>query len=354
MGFGAFAVIWSAAACQVMGEDAGPVTDGLKSQASNVTAPPVNPVDGQRAYGYLKELCAIGPRPSGSAGMETQRAFLEEFFKKAGGKVTLQRFRADNPLGGDPVPMANIIAEWHPERRERILLCAHYDTRPRPDKDLDPVKRRNGIFLGANDGASGVAVLMELARLMPKLEGPLGVDFVMLDGEELVYVDGRDPYCLGATWFATKYSEEPPPHKYRWGVVLDMVGDANLQIFQEHFGATWQDTRPMVKAIWATAQRLGVKEFVPRVKYLVSEDDHLPLRNTGKIPTCDIIDFVDAFGNPPPATWHTTKDDPQHCAPSSLAKVGWVVYEWIRSEESAAKGRASVRPQAASTGTATK
>ena len=91
---------------------------------------PTNPLDAQRAYGYLLRAVRIGPRPSGSAGMEKQQALLEDFFKKAGGKVTLQRFRANNPLGGDKVPMANMIVEWHPERKERILLCAHYDTRP--------------------------------------------------------------------------------------------------------------------------------------------------------------------------------------------------------------------------------
>ncbi len=338
---------WFVIAHCAIAEDAANST-ATRPKPAGVVVPPNNPLDAHRAYGYLLELCAIGPRPSGSVGMRKQQELLEDFFKKAGGRVTMQHFRADNPLGGDDVPMANIIVEWHPERKERILLCTHYDTRPHADRDIDAVKRRDGVFLGANDGASGVAVLMELARLMPKLEGPLGVDFALLDGEELVYVDPRDPYCLGATWFAQKYVQEPPPYKYRWGVLMDMVGDANLQLFQEQYSATWQDTRPLVKGIWATAQRLGVKEFVPRSKFLVSADDHMPLRNTAKIPTCDIIDFVDAYGNPPPTTWHTTKDDPQHCAPSSLAKVGWVVYEWLKGEELAAVGRTAARPQATS------
>ena len=110
-----------------------------------------------------------------------------------------------------------------------------------PDRDPDPVKRRNGVFIGANDGASGVAVLMELAHLMPKLEGPLGVDFVLVDGEELVYVEGRDPYCLGQHVVRTAICQKPPPHKYRWGVLLDMVGDANLQCVP---GAVQRDVAP--------------------------------------------------------------------------------------------------------------
>jgi glutaminyl-peptide cyclotransferase len=299
------------------------VTDQPKSPPIGA----VNPLDAQRAYGYLQQICALGPRMSGSAGMQKQQALVQSHCEQLGGKVSYQRFLAKNPLGGDKVPMANMIIEWHPDRKERILVAAHYDTRPLPDRDLDPSKQRSGTFIGANDGASGVALLMELAHLMPKLEGPYGVDFVLLDGEELVYVDKRDPYCLGSTWFAKQYAEKPPEHKYRWGVVLDMIGDADLQIYQEQFSISWRDSRPMVRDIWATAGRLGVKEFIPRVGYEVS-DDHVPLRNIGKIPTCDIIDFVY------PA-WHTTNDTPQRCAGSSLAKVGWVVFEWIKGQEAA-------------------
>lgn len=292
--------------------------------AAESAPPPVgNPLDAQRAYTYLQQICALGPRLSGSPGMQKQQAMLEEHFKKLGGNVSYQSFLANNPRGGEKVAMANMIVEWHPERKERILLAAHYDTRPLPDRDPDPNKRLAGTFIGANDGASGVAVLMELAHLMPKVDGPLGVDFVLFDGEELVY-GNNDPYFLGSSWFAKQYQENPPGHKYRWGVVLDMVGDVDLQLYQEKFSVSWRDTRPLVKEIWATAARLGVKEFIPRVGYEV-RDDHLPLRNTAKIPSCDIIDF-----DYPP--WHTTNDLPKHCAGSSLAKVGWVVYEWIKSQ----------------------
>src|SRR3954447_23960606 len=226
----------AAAALIANAEDA--ASAGGKSQVASTTKTQPNPLNAQRAYGYLKEMCAFGPRPSGSAAMLKQQAYLKDHFEKLGGKVTFQRFLAKNPLGGDKVPMANIIVEWHPERKERILLCAHYDTRPLPDRDLDANQQRKGIFLGANDGASGTAVLMELAHLMPNLDGPLGVDFILLDGEELVYSDERDPYFLGSTWFAQQYVEKPPKYKYKWGVVLDMVGDANLGIYQDRFSAT--------------------------------------------------------------------------------------------------------------------
>ncbi|MBI3463482.1 MAG: M28 family peptidase, partial [Planctomycetes bacterium] len=221
---------------------------------------------------------------------------------------------------GAPLPMANLIVEWHPERNERILLCAHYDTRPFPDRD--PVDPR-GLFVGANDGGSGTAVLMELGREMPKLAGRYGVDFVLFDGEELIYSD-RDRYFLGSEYFAQSYVSDPPPHRYRWGVLLDMVGDADLQIYQERNSMSWPETRRLVNEIWTTARRLGVREFIFRPEHEI-RDDHLALNNIAKIPTCDIIDFDYPH-------WHTRGDTPERCSALSLAKVGWVLQEWLRAK----------------------
>ena len=289
---------------------------------STETTTTQNPLDALRAYRYLEQLCALGPRYSGSPGMQKQQELLVAHFKKLGGQVSLQEFRAKNPLGGT-VGMANIIVQWHPERKDRILLAAHYDTRPLPDRDPNPIARTQGTFVGASDGASGTAVLMELAHLMPGLDSKYGVDFVLFDGEELVYEEGRDPYCLGATWFARQYATKPPKHKYHWGVLLDMIGDSDLTVYYEQQSYTWRNTRPMVVEIWNIAKRLGVDEFIPRVGYQVT-DDHVPLRNIAKIPTCDIIDFDY------PA-WHTEADTPRRCSGTSLAKVGWVVYEWLKT-----------------------
>ncbi|MFV2066071.1 MAG: M28 family peptidase, partial [Pirellulales bacterium] len=281
-----------------------------------------NPVDGRRAYGYLKAICALGPRPSGSRGMRDQRSLVVKHFEKVGGEVDLQRFRAPDPRGGPAVAMANVICQWHPRRAKRIVLCAHYDTRPLPDRDPNPIRRRRGVFLGANDGASGVALLMELAHHMPHLDSRYGVDFVLFDGEEFVY-DESDPYFLGSQWFARRYVRDPPSHRYRWGLLFDMVADADLQLFQERHSMEWPDTRPLVLDIWATAQRLGIREFIGRRKYSV-RDDHLQLRNIAKIPTCDIIDFDYDY-------WHTEGDAPNKCSATSLAKVGRVVLEWLRT-----------------------
>lgn len=283
------------------------------------------PVDGERAYGYLNEICRIGPRVSGTEGMRRQQDYLKAHFEKLGGSVSFQEFPARHPLDGSRVTMANLIVEWHPERKDRILLCAHYDTRPFPDQDpIDP----KGVFVGANDGASGTALLCELAHHMPDLKGKYGVDFVLFDGEELVFDGDRDPYFLGSEHFAREYVANPPAHRYRSGVLLDMVGDANLQIFREVNSMRTPQTRQMVNDVWGVARSLGVREFVAKTGYEV-RDDHLALNQIAKIPTIDIIDFEYPTVRGP-NYWHTTQDVPANCSPLSLAKVGWVVLEWLK------------------------
>jgi hypothetical protein len=298
-------------------------TAGTRTTQARQGKIPLNeiPFDGAQAYEYLIQICKIGPRLSGSPGMDRQQKLLVAHFEKLGGKVAMQEFRVPHPVSRKPVQMANLIVEWHPERKERVLLCAHYDTRPYPDQD-----RRNprGRFIGANDGASGVAVLMEMGRHMAELKGPIGVDFVLFDGEELVYKEG-DPYFYGSEKFATTYAEFPPQHKYRWGVLLDMVGGKDLQLLQEWHSLSWPDTRPLVGEIWGIAAKLGVREFIPRVGHRVL-DDHIKLHDIAKIPTCDIIDFDYPH-------WHTEQDVPANCSALSLAKVGWVVLEWVKSQK---------------------
>ncbi|NQU24988.1 MAG: M28 family peptidase [Candidatus Nealsonbacteria bacterium] len=278
------------------------------------------PFNGTRAYGYLKQLCEIGPRRSGSPGMAAQQKLLEEHFRKRGGQVRWQRFETEHPENGSKVPIANLIVHWHPQRTERVLLCTHYDTLPFPM--LDP-KNKRGRFVGANDGASGVAVLMELANEMPKLNCKYGVDFVLFDAEEFLFrEDGR--FFIGSEHFARQYVSNPPTYRYRFGVLLDMIGDKDLRIYQESYSMSWDDSRPLVKELWATADRLGVQEFVAQRGDWI-RDDHVSLHEIAGIPCCNIIDF-----DYPP--WHTQNDVPEMCSPLSLAKVGWVIREWLREE----------------------
>jgi len=279
---------------------------------------------GDRAFAHLEAVCRLGPRPSGSAAMERQREMLVAHFRAAGATVSGQGFQIRDRRSGQPVRMENLVVEWHPARRERVLIGAHYDTRPFPDRD--PVDPR-GTFIGANDGASGVAVLMELAGAMPSIGGDVGVDFVLFDAEEYVFA-ARDPYCLGSNFFARQYVADGQagrrPHRYRCGAIIDMVGDRDLEIWQEQHSASWPDTRPVVEAIWEVAARMNVRQFVPRPRHTV-EDDHVPLRMIARIPTCDIIDFDYP-------QWHTVDDTPAHCSAAALEAVGSVLLEWLRGQ----------------------
>lgn len=297
------------------------------------------PFNGERAYEHLKAISALGPRISGTEGMRQQQELVTEHFEKLAATVKRQELAVRHPETGKRIELANLIIEFHPERKERILLCAHYDTRPFPDEDPDPSKRRDP-FIGANDGASGVALLMELGTHMADYPGPWGVDFVLFDAEELIYDRQRDKYFIGSEHFAREYVANPPSHRYRMGVLLDMVADKELHLYMEQNSAHIRSVRPITQSIWATAKRLGVREFIDRTRHKVS-DDHLPLIEIAGIPTCDIIDFD--YPRPGPVNyWHTTHDVPENCSALSLAKVGWVVHEWLlaQSQQAAnARGR---------------
>ncbi|HEY2411549.1 MAG TPA: M28 family peptidase [Pirellulaceae bacterium] len=293
-----------------------------KQKTSNI------PFNGDRAYQYLKDICAIGPRVSGTEGMARQQAYLKAHFEKLGGRVSLPEFTARHPQTGNPVKLANMIVEWHPDRKERVLFCAHYDTRPFPDQD--PVDRR-GLFVGANDGASGTAVLCELGNEMAQLKTGVGVDFILFDGEELVFDGNRDPYFLGSEHFAREYVAHPPPYRYRAGILLDMVGDAQLQLYREVNSLRTPQSKQLTNDIWNIARDLGVREFLFGQGHEV-RDDHLALNDIAKIPTTDLIDF-DYPNSRGVNYWHTTQDIPEKCSPASLAKVGWVLKTWLEQQK---------------------
>lgn len=307
-----------------------------QSRTSDLTLEQI-PFDGAAAFAWIERMCAIGPRVMGTEGMKQQQAMLQKHFKSLGGKVLMQRGQWRNPQSGTMTPLANLVVRWHPDRSERILFCAHYDTRPFPDQD--PVNKR-GVFVGANDGGSGVAVLCELGRHMSKFDSELGVDFVLFDGEEFIFDPRRDRYFLGSELFARQYAaNKDRNYKYRAAVLLDMVGDKYLDLYQERNGLRWRDSRWIVKSIWAKAKELGIHEFIDRPYNKEILDDHLMLHKFGKIPACDIIDFNYRSRDRRQNYWHTTEDTPDKCSALSLAKVGWVIHEWLKDQ-----GKKSVRP----------
>lgn len=279
---------------------------------------------GDAAFEFLKQIVAIGPRVSTSQGMKKQIEFLTEHFESLGGQVLHQPFLARHPETGGNVELTNLIVRWHPDRNQRLLICCHYDTRPFPDRD--PVNPR-GTFLGANDGASGVALLCELGRFMSDLEGRYGIDFLFFDGEEFVFVHRRDPMFLGSTFFAQQYLKRRGNWRYQYGILVDMVADADLQIYME--GNSMKYCPRLTRSIWNVAKSLGIKEFIPEVRHHI-RDDHIPLNEIARIETSNIIDFD--YPNPEKGNiyWHTEQDIVENCSAESLGKVGRVVLEWLR------------------------
>ena len=275
---------------------------------------PMPSFSGEAAFDYLIKQTDFGPRNPNSRGHAECLQFLGNTLGRSAEQVRLQHF-THRGYGNEVLYLTNVIASFRPDLQERILLCAHWDTRPRAERDPS-VMRRNQPILGANDGASGVAVLLHLADLMKDALPPVGVDIVLFDGED--YGKEGDPanYLLGSRFFVRHMA---PDYRPRFGILLDMVGDRDLEIPKEknslHFAPD------IVELVWNKAKELGFTQFVSKVGDAIY-DDHIPLNEAG-IKTINIIDF-----NYPDEThrfWHTHKDTPDNCSPESLEAVGTVV-----------------------------
>ncbi|MFO0807099.1 MAG: M28 family peptidase [Gemmataceae bacterium] len=277
--------------------------------------------DGQRALGYLKQLCDLGPRVSGSEAMKKQQAIAKAHFEKHGAKVELQKFTASQVSQFRPVELVNVIASWQPERDKRVIICTHYDTRPRADQEPDPSKWEEP-FLSANDGTAGVAWLMELAHHMKDLPTKVGVDFVLFDGEEYVFdgpYNSKDKYFLGSDHFAGEYKRVPPKHRYTAAVLLDMAAGRNPSFpFEQN---SYFKAQALATEIWGIAAEQGAAAFKNQLGHTVS-DDHLALNRVG-IPAVDIIDFDYPH-------WHRLSDKPENCSANTMEEVAKVLTVWLQ------------------------
>jgi glutaminyl-peptide cyclotransferase len=230
--------------------------------------------------------------------------------------VRLQEFEHVWSQTGKPVKMWNVIGERNWKDAEvRILLLAHWDTRPIADMERDPAKAAKPI-VGANDGASGVAVLLELMRVTKNLSPKIGLMFLMTDGEDLG--PDLDEMFLGAKAFVKRMPSPRPDY----GILLDMVGDKDLKIPMEP--NSYYYAPELMREFYANAQRMGLGSTFPSEVGPAIEDDHIPLNQAG-IPTIDLIDFSYPY-------WHTLADTPDKCSPQSLGKVGRAVEGWLRRE----------------------
>src|ERR1041385_3044298 len=277
-------------------------------------APVIPPFDGQRAFEYLKAQVAFGPRTAASAGHRECLDYLRMHMEQYADSVILQPFTVRGYEGED-LRFTNIIASFNRRAATRILLLAHWDTRPRADQDKVPAMRDKPI-LGANDGASGVAVLMEIARHLKARPPAVGVDILFDDAEDYGKEGDTQNYLLGTRHFARNM---PPGPRPAFGILLHMVGDKDLDLQKEAYSMRYAPD--LVALVWSAAREVGAYQFTENIQRAVL-DDHLPLNEVG-LKTIDLIDF-----NYPDASnryWHTTEDTPDKCSAESLEAVGKVL-----------------------------
>jgi len=264
----------------------------------------------QNAFQHLEQQCEFGPRVPGTAAHSSCRDYLETTLRKYAERVTQQPFNMTIEPGKSPVTCYNIIANFYSAKMRRILLCAHWDTRPWADRDPDPANHNKPVP-GASDGASGVAVLLEIARIIKIVPPKYGVDIVLFDAEDFGTYGQNDTWALGSKQFARNTVKGYQPE---FAILLDLIGDADQQLYIEQ--NSYRYARKIVDRIWNMAEQMGIPEFIPEVKFDVY-DDHLNLLEIG-IPAVDIIDFDYQY-------WHTVEDTPDKCSPQSLDNVGKVV-----------------------------
>jgi hypothetical protein len=281
---------------------------------------------GERALALVEEQVAFGPRIPGSEGHARTLAWLEAALEAHADAVRLHPFTHRDAHDSTRVwEGTNVVASFNldPEGGRRVMLAAHWDTRPWADQDPDPAKRRQPVP-GANDGASGVAVLLEMARLLDEHPPEIGVDLVFFDLEDLGDdtepgdTAAANPFALGSEAFAAAH----PQYRPAYGVLLDMVCDRDLRIPKEAYSRI--NAPEVVERVWAAAARAGAEAFVDEAGGPVV-DDHLAFLRRG-------IPVVDLIHAPFPDTWHTTADTPEACSAESLDQVGGTLVELVYEE----------------------
>ncbi len=284
------------------------------------------------AYHFIEKQLSFGPRVPATSSHKNCGDWLATKLIEYDAEVIEQRANIIH-YNGQEIELRNIIGSYNPEVEKRILLFAHWDTRPFADNDSNP-QRQTEPIMGADDGASGVAVLLEIARQI-KLNTPsVGIDIAFFDMEDWgqanfdkEYVHG-DWWCVGSRY----WSEEPHIENYNpsYGILLDMVGAANATFMHE--GYSVQNSPNIISKIWSTAHNLGYKDFFINSFGGYITDDHVPIIENLKIPCVDIINLKSNNTGFAPH-WHTHKDNLSIINKGTLKAVGQTVMEVIYKEK---------------------
>lgn len=289
------------------------------------------------AYAFCAAQCQYGPRTMNSVAHEECGKWIAEKFRQYGCDVELQR--ADlKGYDGTILKSTNIIAKSRQptanSQQPRILICAHWDSRPWADNDPDSANWRKPV-MAANDGASGVAVMLEIARLLQQNDSVgVAVDFVCFDAEDWGMPQWEsdsdaDSWALGAQYWAANCPKEIA-NSYQYGILLDMVGGQSARFYQEYFSMKY--ARNIVEKVWQAASAAGYGSYFPAKDGGGVTDDHLPVNEKAGIPCIDIINhYPDCEQSNFGPTWHTINDDMQHIDKNTLQAVGQTLIQLLFS-----------------------
>ena len=276
--------------------------------------------DSNSAFKYIEKQCEIGPRYPGSDGHKKLINYLNSHFLQYGDSVEIFNDIIYHPVTKNEINISNFLIKHNPDSEERYLFMAHFDTRDRADKDSNP-KNHNKPIMGANDGASGVALLMELSKMINK--NPLkniGIDILLVDAEDMGTSGNPDEWGLGTQSFVKQYKGLLP----KSAICVDMIADKN-PIFKIE-GFSYNYAKDLVYEIWSIANELGHKEFVWQLTSPIYDDHYYYYKGTN-VPSIDIIDFDYP-------QWHTIDDTVENCSPKGLKIVGNVILEYIKRKDS--------------------
>lgn len=331
LGYAAVAVLF--AACSAFFVKCPKQQEKSPAKKADTTLKLKVPYSADSAYKYIEDQVAFGPRVPGSEASRRCGDYIIGKLRDFGADSIIEQHTVATAFNGDRLPLRNIMGRFNGERSSnRVLLVAHYDTRPWADRDRNATLAQQPID-GANDGASGVATLLALALQFKQLRPDVGVDMLFVDGEDYGDNSGWEnndtSWCLGTQYWVKNMPADYAERLPRYGILLDMVGARNARFYREYFSN--QNCSEVVDKIWSFAAQTGHYRFFVNEPGASVIDDHVFITRAG-IPTADIIDIGNKeTGNFPP-TWHTHNDTTNGISRATLRYVGQTVSNVIYYE----------------------
>ncbi len=301
-------------------------TSAIRSAIGKMSETPIFNTDS--AYTYVACQVAFGPRVPNTEAHKACAAFLASELERHGAQVFVQQ-TVLTAYNGVKLNAQNIIGSFDPEKTRRALLFAHWDTRPYADQDKDPANHRKPID-GADDGGSGVGVLLEIARQIGIKRPEIGVDIIFFDAEDygtpyFATDYNSDSWALGSQFWAR--NPHIPNYKADYGILLDMVGAKGATFFKESYSVKYANL--YVEKVWATARELGYGKFFINANGTMITDDHVPVNEIRRIPSIDIINLDPDRNFNFHTHWHTLNDNMDIISKETLKAVGQTVLHVI-------------------------